>query len=71
MSRLLNFTDNPSTGLSVKQYYTNSVATIKRGFAEVAEYFESIKTNGIVEEINNKLKFLKRCEFGFKNFNTC
>jgi hypothetical protein len=26
-------------------------------------------TNAIVEGINNKLKLLKRCGFGFRNFN--
>jgi len=32
-------------------------------------YFEKRRTNGIVEVINNKLKLLKRCGFGFRNFN--
>jgi len=50
-------------------YYRNSVATIKRGLAEVVGYFERRTTNGIVEEINNKLKLLKRCGLGFRNFN--
>jgi len=50
-------------------YYRNSVATIKRWLTEVVGYFERRTTNGIVEGINNKLKLLKRCGFGFKNFN--
>jgi transposase len=50
-------------------YYRNSVATIRRWFAEVVGYFEKRTTNGIVEGINNKLKLLKRCGFGFRNFN--
>jgi transposase len=50
-------------------YYRNSVATIRRWFAEVVGYFEKRTTNGIVEIINNKLKLLKRCGFGFRNFN--
>jgi len=50
-------------------YYRNSVATIRRWFAEVGEYFKKRTTNEIVEEINNKLKLLKRCGFGFRNFN--
>jgi transposase len=49
-------------------YYRNSVATIKRWFPEVVGYFERRITNGVVEGINNKLKVLKRCAFGFKNF---
>jgi transposase len=50
-------------------YYKKSVATIKRWFAEIVGYFERRTTNGIVEGINNKLKLLKRCGFGFRNFN--
>ena len=49
-------------------YYKKSVATIKRWFAEIVGYFEQRTTNGIVEGINNKLKLLKRCGFGFRNF---
>ena len=50
-------------------YQRNTVAPIKRWFPEVAGYFESRTTNGIVEGINNKLKLLKPCGFGFTNFN--
>ncbi|HAG84315.1 MAG TPA: hypothetical protein DCL61_24960 [Cyanobacteria bacterium UBA12227] len=50
-------------------YYKKSVKTIKRWLAEVVGYFERRTTNGIVEGINNKLKVLKRCGFGFRNFN--
>ncbi len=50
-------------------YYQKSVTTIKRWFAEIVGYFERRTTNGIVEGINNKLKLLKRCGFGFRNFN--
>ena len=49
-------------------YYPKSVATIKRWFAEIVGYFTHRTTNGIVEGINNKLKVLKRCGFGFRNF---
>jgi len=49
-------------------YYRNSVPTIKRWFGEIVGYFERRTTNGIVEGINNKLKLLKRCGFGFRNF---
>ncbi|MFB2836880.1 ISL3 family transposase [Floridanema evergladense] len=51
-----------------QNYYRKSVPTIKRWFAEIVGYFENRTTNGIVEEINNKLKLLKRCGFGFRNF---
>jgi transposase len=46
-------------------YYKKSVRTIKRWLAEIVGYFEQRTTNGIVEGINNKLKLLKRCGFGF------
>lgn len=49
-------------------YYRNSVSTIKRWFPEVVGYFERRITQGIVAGINNKLKVLKRCAFGFNNF---
>ncbi len=49
-------------------YYKKSVATIKRWLGEIVGYFEQRTTNGIVEGINNKLKLLKRCGFGFRNF---
>ncbi len=50
-------------------YQRNSVAIIKRGFAEVAGYFESRTTNGRVEGINNKSKLLKGCGLGYIKFN--
>ena len=48
-------------------YYKKSTETIKRWFGEIVGYFESRKTNGIVEGINTKLKLLKRCGFGLRN----
>jgi transposase len=49
-------------------YYKKSVETIKRWFAEIVGYFEQRTTSGVVEGINNRLKVLKRCGFGFRNF---
>ena len=49
-------------------YYRKSVPTIKRWLGEIVGYFEQRTTNGIVEGINNKLKLLKRCGYGFRNF---
>jgi transposase len=49
-------------------YYQKSVRTIKRWLAEIVGYFERRTTNGVVEGINNKLKLLKRCGFGLRNF---
>ena len=53
---------------TAQNYYKKSVSTMKRWFAEIVGYFENRTTNGIVEGINNKLKLLKRCGFGFRNF---
>ena len=50
-------------------YYRNSVPTIKRWFGEIVGYFERRTTNGRVKRINKKLKLLKRCGLGFRNFN--
>jgi transposase len=49
-------------------YYRKSVKTIKRWLGEIVGYFEERTTSGTVEGINNKLKVLKRCGFGFRNF---
>ena len=49
-------------------YYKKSLGIIKRWLAEIVGYFEQRTTNGIVEGINNKLKLLKRCGFGVRNF---
>ncbi len=49
-------------------YYRKSVRTIKRWLGEIVGYFEERTTSGIVEGINNKLKLLKRCGYGFRNF---
>ena len=49
-------------------YYKKSVETIKRWFGEIVGYFEQRTTNATVEGINNKLKLLKKCGFGFRNF---
>ena len=51
-----------------KPYYRNSVSTIKRGFGEIVGYFERRTTKGIVKGINKKLKLLKHCGFGLRNF---
>ena len=53
---------------TAEPYYKKSVKTIKRWLTEIVGYFERRTTNGIVEGINNKLKVLKRCGFGFRNF---
>lgn len=45
-----------------------TVRIIKNWFAEIVGCFESKTNNGMVEGINNRLKVLKRCAFGFKNF---
>jgi transposase len=49
-------------------FFRKTVQTIKNWFAEIVGYFEQGTTNGMVEGINNRLKVLKRCGFGFQNF---
>lgn len=48
--------------------YPNSVATIRRWFGEILQYFEHRTTSGVVEGINNRLKLIKRSGYGFRNF---
>lgn len=48
--------------------FPKTVRIIKNWFAEIVGYFERKTNNGMVEGINNRLKVLKRCAFGFKNF---
>ncbi|MGK7899074.1 MAG: ISL3 family transposase [Xenococcus sp. (in: cyanobacteria)] len=44
------------------------VKTIINWFGEVVGYFERKTTNAQVEGMNNRLKVIKRCGFGFRNF---
>ena len=46
----------------------NSCVTIIRWLGQIISYFKNRTTQGIVEGINNKLKLIKRKEFGFKSF---
>lgn len=48
--------------------YPNAVATIRRWFGEILQFFEFRTTNGVVEGINNRLKLIKRSGYGFRNF---
>ena len=49
-------------------YFPKSIGTIVRWFGEVVGYFENRTTSGVIEGINNKLKLIKRLEYGFRNF---
>jgi transposase len=49
-------------------HYPDSVATMRRWFGEILQYFEHRTTNGVVEGINNRLKLIKRSGYGFRNF---
>jgi transposase len=53
---------------TAKSLYPNSVATMKRWFGEILQYFEHRTTSGVVEGINNRLKLIKRSGYGFRNF---
>ncbi|WP_080811251.1 transposase [Halomicronema hongdechloris] len=54
--------------VDAKAYSNDSVGTLCRWFGQVLNYFENGTTNGIVEGINNRLKFIKRLGFGCSNF---
>ena len=47
--------------------FPKSQGTIRRWLVEITAYFEQKTTNGIVEGINQKIKLVKRCGFGFRN----
>ncbi|NES01078.1 MAG: ISL3 family transposase [Symploca sp. SIO1B1] len=49
-------------------FFPKTVKTIKNWFTEIVGYFEQKTTNGLVEGINNRLKVIKRCAFGFRSF---
>jgi transposase len=54
--------------IKAEAFSPKTVRTIKNWFAEIVGYFEQKTTQGIVEGINNRLKVIKRCGFGFRNF---
>ena len=54
--------------LKAQAFFPKFVRTLKKWFVEIIGYFEQKTTNAVVEGINNRLKVLKRCGFGFRNF---
>ena len=52
---------------TAQSLFPNSVATIRRWFGEILQYFEHRTTSGVVEGINNRLKLIKRAGYGFRN----
>jgi transposase len=54
--------------MKAENFFPKTVQTIKNWFGEIVGYFEQKTTQGIVEGINNRLKVIKRCGFGFTNF---
>jgi len=53
---------------AAKGTFPNSVRTIENWLEEITSYFFNRTTSGVVEGINNKLKLIKRLEYGFRNF---
>ena len=53
---------------SASSLFSKSCKTIIRWFSEITGYFEYHISNGCVEGINNKIKLIKRCGYGFRNF---
>ena len=44
------------------------VSTLRNRFEHILNYFPSRLTSGKVEGLNNKVKVIKRCAYGFNNF---
>ena len=53
---------------SASGLFSKSCQTILRWFTEINGYFEHHISNGCVEGTNNKIKLIKRCGYGFRNF---
>ena len=51
-----------------KKHFPVSQKTIIRWIDEIIAYFDNGTTSGVVEGINNKLKLIKRSDYGFRNF---
>ena len=54
--------------MKAEKFFPKTVQTFHNWFGEIVGYFEQGTTQGIVEGINNRLKVIKRCGFGFTNF---
>jgi transposase len=54
--------------IKAQPFFPKTVRTIKNWFVELVGDFERQTTNAVVEGINNRLKVLKRCGFGLRNF---
>lgn len=53
---------------TAQSLYPKAVATIRRWFGEILQYFEHRTTSGVVEGLNTRLKLIKRSGYGFTNF---
>lgn len=53
---------------AAQSLYPNAVATMRRWFGEILQYFEHRTSSGVVEGINTRLKLIKRSGYGFTNF---
>jgi transposase len=47
---------------------TKFVGTLRRRFEHILNYFPNRLSSGVVEGLNNKVKVIKRCAYGFRNF---
>jgi transposase len=45
------------------------VKTLQNRLEHILNYFHDRLTSGMVEGLNNKVKVIKRCAYGFRNFN--
>jgi transposase len=51
-----------------QETFWESVGTIRRWSGEVTADFDNRTTSGVVEEIHDKIKLIKRSDYGFRNF---
>ncbi len=50
------------------ELFPTTVTAMKTWFSSTLNYFHHRTTNGVAEGVNNKVKLIKRCAFGFRNF---
>ena len=60
---------NLSKKEKVSKQMLTALKTLKKYMKYIENMFESNITNGLIEGLNNKIKSIKRTEFGYSNFN--
>jgi transposase len=65
---LILLCNDGKTQQKIADFLGCSLRKVAYWFEEIRNYFESRTTSGAAEEINNRLKLIKRSSYGFKNF---